>query len=60
MKIKMYDFIKVKNGYQVVWYWGGSFIKTGYKPYNNYVKNGFFKNRKDAEDFANNLQLEEV
>ena len=58
MKIKTYDIIRFKNGYQVIWFWGGSYINSGLKAYDNYVKDGWFLNRCDAESHANNLQLE--
>ena len=57
MKIKTYDVIEVKNGYQVIWFWGGSYIQTGFKAYENHVKDGFFTNRNDAENYANELQF---
>tara|TARA_Y100001963_G_scaffold131557_1_gene189110 strand:- start:1696 stop:1890 length:195 start_codon:yes stop_codon:yes gene_type:complete len=54
---KSYDVIEVKNGYQVIWFWGGSFTQTGYESLENYVDNGFFKNRDDAENYANELEF---
>ena len=32
-------------------------IKTGFKAYENNVKDGFFKNRGDAENYANELSF---
>ena len=53
--MKTYDVRKVENGYQVITLCSGYYIKTGFKSYENYVKDGFFKNREDAENYANEL-----
>ena len=58
--MKIYDVIKIKNGFQVVWYWSGGYIKTGFKSSENFVNNGFFKTELEAQHYAENLQLEEV
>ena len=55
--MKTYSVKKVKNGYQVIWFWSGDYIKTGFKAYENNVKDGFFKNRGDAENYANELSF---
>mgnify|MGYP003117177969 CR=1 len=53
--MKTYNVIKVTNGYQVVWSHCFEFIKTGFTAYQNYVDNGFFKKKQDAENYANEL-----
>ncbi len=59
MGIKTYDVISFNGGYQVICFWGGSYVKYGFPAYDNYVEDGWFLNRCDAESHANNLQLEE-
>ncbi len=55
--MKTYDIIKIKNGYQVIWFWANSYTKTGFKSLENFVENGFFESRKDAENYSNELQF---
>lgn len=57
--MKVYDIMKVKNGFQIIWFWNGDYIKTGFKAYKNFVKNGFFKTKLEAQKRANDLQLQE-
>ena len=57
LKMKTYDVIKVENGYQVIWFWANDYIKTGFKSLENYVDNGFFKDKNDAENYANELEF---
>lgn len=54
--IKTYDVKKIKDGYQVIWYYGG-YKTNGYLSSENYVNNGFFKNLDDAQNFANELEF---
>ena len=55
--MKIYDVKKVKGGYQVVWFYDSSRYGS-YLEYQNDVYNGFYKNRSDAENHANNLSCE--
>ena len=55
--MKTYTIIEINNGFQVVWFWANDYIKTGFKPLMNFVENGFFKDRKEAENLANELEL---
>tara|TARA_R100001460_G_scaffold70984_1_gene111675 strand:- start:2733 stop:2909 length:177 start_codon:yes stop_codon:yes gene_type:complete len=58
--MKIYDVIKITNGFQVVWYWSNGYTKTGFKALENFVDNGFFKTKLEAKNLAENLQLEEM
>ena len=50
--MKTYKIKKVKNGYQVVWFWEGSFTGSEFK-----IENGFFKTLSEAENLAYELQF---
>ena len=50
--MKTYKIKKVKNGFQVVWFWEGSFTGSEFK-----IENGFFKTLSEAENLAYELQF---
>jgi hypothetical protein len=41
----------------VVWFWSNEYIKTGFKSFENFVEDGFFKTKKEAENHANELEF---
>ena len=49
--MKTYTVKKVNHGYQVIWCWSGDYFKTGFKPFENYVKDGFFRVSNSHIDF---------
>ena len=51
MNNKTYAVRKVKNGYQVVWFWDYNSTGSEWK-----VPHGLFDNLKDAENYAYDLQ----
>ena len=55
--MKTYAVRKVKNGYQVVWFYNSSRYGS-YSESENKVADGFHKNLADAENHANNLAYE--
>jgi hypothetical protein len=55
--MKTYSVIKLNNGFQVVWFWSNEYIKTGFKSFENFVEDGFFKTKKEAENHANELEF---
>ena len=52
-QVKTYDVRNSGKGWQVVWYYGGSYLAS-----ENDVKDGYFTSLNDAENHANNLAYE--
>ena len=53
--MKVYETIKVKNGFQVVWFWYSDINKINIDAH--YVKNGFFTTKQKAKNYIKKINL---
>jgi hypothetical protein len=53
--MKVYETIKVKNGYQVVWFWYSDINQIEIDAH--YVENGFFTTEQKAKNYIKKINL---